>query len=124
MKHHYDGPVFKGQSGLVAGHHGRPVSREREVTVALADPDEVTVTLTGPERVTMTSPGRGSVTSLGLADGAGALGCITLALRLVPLGEDEMEQVRAVGLTPFLPTLILHSYTAVPDTLLLSIIFV
>ena len=58
--------------------------------MALADPDEATVThITARDNVTVTS--LDGVTSAG--DVGGPLGSITLALRLVPLSEDELEQV-------------------------------
>ena len=69
--------------------------------MALADPDEATVALSGPDHVTMTSPGQGAVTLAEAGDPGGPLGSITLALRLVPLTEDEMEQVGEVVLVYF-----------------------
>ena len=61
--------------------------------MALADPDEATVTLAGREHVTVTSPGQGVTVTSGDVVSA-PLGTISLALRLVPLTDEEVEQVR------------------------------
>ncbi|XP_043221486.1 multiple C2 and transmembrane domain-containing protein-like isoform X2 [Amphibalanus amphitrite] len=70
-----------------------PLDQEQELTVALADPDEATVTFTSRHQVAVTSPGQGVVTSLDARDVTGPLGTVSLALRLVPLSDDEVEQL-------------------------------